>query len=108
MAVSPSMVTMTLLQSKPITTRLNVPASTRVVKSLIFEFPRVEGQTLSHEETLNQEVVEKTQEVLGMRPLLPLPRLTEAPVDVIAKLNKDRSSQRLRRVSRRLLVKLWS
>merc|ERR1719300_1113803 len=89
MAVSPSMVTMTLLQSKPISTRLNVPASTRVVKSLIFEFPRVEGQTLSHEETLNQEVVEKTQEVLGMRPLLPLPRLTEAPVDVIAKLNKE-------------------
>merc|ERR1719385_698595 len=88
-AVSPSMVTMTLLQSKPISSRMNVPASTRAVKSLIFEFPRVEGQTLSHEETLNQEVVEKTQEVLGMRPLLPLPRLTEAPVDVIAKLYKE-------------------
>merc|ERR1719204_3027115 len=80
---------MTLLQSKPISSRMNVPASTRVIKSLIFEFPRVEGQSLSHEETLNQEVVEKTQEVLGMRPLLPLPHLTEAPVDVIAKLNKE-------------------
>merc|ERR1719347_1327221 len=89
MAVSPSMVTITLLQSKPISSRMNVPASTRVIKSLIFEFPRVEGQSLSHEETLNQEVVEKTQEVLGTRPLLPLPRLTEAPVDVIAKLNKE-------------------
>ena len=83
------MVTITLLQSKPISSRMNVPASTRVIKSLIFEFPRVEGQSLSHEETLNQEVVEKTQEVLGMRPLLPLPHLTEAPVDVIAKLNKQ-------------------
>merc|ERR1719334_290635 len=80
---------MTLLQSKPISSRMNVPASTRVIKSLIFEFPRVEGQSLSHEETLNQEVVEKTQEVLGMRPLLPLPHLTEAPLDVIAKLNKE-------------------
>merc|ERR1719249_291818 len=89
MAVSPSMVTITLLQSKPISSRMNVPASTRVIKSLIYEFPRVEGQSLSHEETLNQEVVEKTQEVLGMRPLLPLPHLTEAPVDVIAKLNKE-------------------
>merc|ERR1719357_1511892 len=74
------MVSITLLQSKPISSRMNVPASTRVIKSLIFEFPRVEGQSLSHEETLNQEVVEKTQEVLGMRPLLPLPRLTEARV----------------------------
>ena len=83
------MVTITLLQSKPISSRMNVPASTRVIKSLIYEFPRVEGQSLSHEETLNQEVVEKTQEVLGMRPLLPLPHLTEAPVDVIAKLNKE-------------------
>merc|ERR1719300_1370377 len=107
-AVSPSMVTITLLQSKPISSRMNVPASTRVIKSLIFEFPRVEGQSLSHEETLNQEVVEKTQEVLGMRPLLPLPHLTEAPVDVIAKLNKEQVIPRLRRVSRRLLARLWS
>merc|ERR1719385_353261 len=112
MAVSPSMVTMTLLQSKPISTRLNVPASTRVVKSLIFEFPRVKGQTLSHEETLNQEVVEKTQEVLGMRPLLPLPRLTEAPVDVIAKLNKEqvipKIEEGIKKIAREVMESTYS
>merc|ERR1719347_1275204 len=89
MAVSPSMVTITLLQSKPISSRMNVPASTRVIKSLIFEFPRVEGQSLSHEETLNQEVVEKTQELLGLRPLMPQPGLTTAPHNLILDLNKE-------------------
>merc|ERR1712198_717329 len=111
-AVSPSMVTITLLQSKPISSRMNVPASTRVIKSLIFEFPRVEGQSLSHEETLNQEVVEKTQEVLGMRPLLPLPHLTEAPVDVIAKLNKEqvipKIEEGIKKIAREVMESTYS
>ena len=56
-SVSPSLVTLSLLKIKPISARLPVPATTKVIKSIVYGFP-VEEQQLS------QEVVEKTEELL--------------------------------------------
>ena len=85
-SVSPSQVTMSLLKVKAISTRFTVPMTTRVVKSLIFEFPRVEGRLAGEP---SQEVIERSEEVLGMRPILPMPTLTEAPHNVLIDLNKE-------------------
>merc|ERR1711962_553388 len=79
-STAPSMVTMSLLKVKSISARLNVPNTTRVVRSLVFEFPRVEGR-LAGEPT--QEVIERTEELLGMRPILPMPTLTQAPHNIV-------------------------
>merc|ERR1712121_60920 len=85
-STAPSMVTMSLLKVKSISARLNVPNTTRVVRSLVFEFPRVEGR-LAGEPT--QEVTERTEELLGMRPILPMPTLTQAPHNIVIDLNKE-------------------
>merc|ERR1719249_483721 len=77
---------MSLLKVKSISARLNVPNTTRVVRSLVFEFPRVEGR-LAGEPT--QEVIERTEELLGMRPILPMPTLTQAPHNIVIDLNKE-------------------
>jgi len=84
-ATSPSQVNMSLLKINNITSRLNVPSSVNVIKSLVFGYP---GQ-ISGEEQLNQEVVEKTEELMGMRPLLPQPGLTNAPHNIIMDLNME-------------------
>merc|ERR1712235_32684 len=49
-------------------------------------FPRVEGR-LAGEPT--QEVIERTEELLGMRPILPMPTLTQAPHNIVIDLNKE-------------------
>jgi len=87
-SVSPSQVTMSLLKVEPISARLPtlVPSITRVVKSLIFEFPRNEGRLAGEP---SQEVIERSEEILGMRPILPMPTLTEAPHNVLIDLNKE-------------------
>merc|ERR1712029_308341 len=56
--------------------------STKVIKSIVYGFP-VEEQQLS------QEIVEKTEELLGMRPLLPQPTLTQAPLNIVLNLPKE-------------------
>merc|ERR1712029_475626 len=56
--------------------------STKVIKSIVYGFP-VEEQQLS------QEIVEKTEELLGMRPLLPQPTLTQAPLNIVLDLPKE-------------------
>merc|ERR1719320_1811855 len=85
-SVSPSQVTMSLLKVKAISTRFTIPMTTRVVKSLIFEFPRLEGRLAGEP---SQEVIERSEEVLGMRPILPMPTLTEAPHNIVIDLNKE-------------------
>merc|ERR1719495_422262 len=81
-SVTPSLVTLSLLKIKPISARLPVPASTKVIKSIVYGFP-VEEQQLS------QEIVEKTEELLGMRPLLPQPALTQDPLNIVLDLPKE-------------------
>jgi len=81
-AVSPSQVTMSLLKIQPITTRLSVPATTKVVTSILYGYPVERHQ-------LNQEVVEKTEELIGMSPLLPQPTLTQAPHNILLNLPKE-------------------
>merc|ERR1712235_133768 len=68
-----------------ITSRLNVPTTTVTLKSLVYGYPLLGS---GHEE-LNQEIVEKTEELLGLRPLMPQPGLTTAPHNLILDLNKE-------------------
>jgi len=82
-AVSPSQVNLVLLNVKPIKSRLNVPTTTEVIKSIVYGFP-VEPQQLS------QEIVEKTEELIGMRPMLPQPTLTQAPHNILLSLPKEK------------------
>merc|ERR1711862_137036 len=69
MAVSPSQVNMSLLKIKPITSRMALPADTKTVNSIVYGFP-IEGQQIACEQGLNQEIVEKTEELMGFTPLL--------------------------------------
>merc|ERR1712235_50158 len=62
-ATSPSQVNMSLLKIRSITSRLNVPTTTVTLKSLVYGYPLLGS---GHEE-LNQEIVEKTEELLGLR-----------------------------------------
>jgi len=76
-----SKVIVELIKTKPITQRLPVPSSTKVIKSLIYAYPeQMSEQSLL---TVDQEVLRQTQEVLGVNPLLPQPGLTEAPKPLI-------------------------
>merc|ERR1719370_698136 len=74
---------MVLLKVKPITSRLNVPATTKVINSIVYGFPVMPQQ-------LNQEVVEKTEELMGLTPLLPQPTLTQAPHNILLRLPKEK------------------
>merc|ERR1712121_450516 len=53
-----------------------------VIKSIVYGFP-VEEQQLS------PEIVEKTDELLGLHPLLPQPTLTQAPLNIVLNLPKE-------------------
>merc|ERR1712042_271933 len=76
-----SQVIVELLETKPITQRLPVPSSTTVIKSLVYAYPeQMSEQTLS---TIDEEIVRETQEILGVRPVLPQPGLTEAPKSLL-------------------------
>jgi len=81
-SVSPSQVNLSLLKIKPISVRLSVPATTKIVKSIVYGYP-VEEQQLS------REIIEKTEELLGMHPLLPQPTLTQAPLNIVLNLPKE-------------------
>jgi len=79
--LSRSQVIVELLKTKPITQRLPVPSSTKVIKSLVYAYPeQMSEQSLS---TVDQEISRQTEEILGVRPLLPQPGLTEAPKSLI-------------------------
>jgi len=82
-SVSPSMVTLSLLKIKPISTRVSVPATTKVIKSIVYGYNGLEEQQLI------PKIVEKTEELLGMRPMLPQPALTQAPLDIVLNLPKE-------------------
>merc|ERR1711973_363452 len=73
------------MKIRSITSRLNVPTTTVTLKSLVYGYPILGS---GHEE-LNQEIVEKTEELLGLRPLMPQPGLTTAPHNLILDLNKE-------------------
>merc|ERR1712029_773667 len=70
-----------------ITARLTVPATTRIIKSIVYSFPL---EVTGEEQLLSQEIVEKTEEVIGMRPLLPQPTLVHAPHNVLLSLPKEK------------------
>jgi len=86
-AVSPSQVNMVLLKVRSITARLTVPATTRIIKSIVYSFPM---EVTGEEQLLSQEIVEKTEELIGMRPLLPQPTLVHAPHNVLLSLPKEK------------------
>merc|ERR1719175_222729 len=88
-AVSPSQVNMSLLKIKPITARMAVPAATITLKSIVYGFP-IEGQQIGGEQQLSQEIIEKTEELLGVTPLLPQPSLTQAPHNILLSLPKEK------------------
>merc|ERR1711970_239126 len=88
-AVSPSQVNMSLLKIKPITSRMALPADTKTISSIVYGFP-IEGQQVPGEQGLNQEIIEKTEELMGMTPLLPQPTLTQAPHNVLLSLPKEK------------------
>merc|ERR1719334_1606019 len=87
-AVSPSQVNMSLLKIKPITTRMAVPATTMTLKSIVYGFP-IEGQQIDAEQHLSQEIIDKTEELMGLTPLLPQPSLTQAPHNFLWSLPKE-------------------
>merc|ERR1712168_498970 len=86
-AVSPSQVNMVLLKVRSITARLTVPATTRIIKSIVYSFPM---EVTGEEQLLSQEIVERTEELIGMRPLLPQPTLVHAPHNVLLSLPKEK------------------
>merc|ERR1712121_390144 len=88
-AVSPSQVNMSLLKIQPIATRMAIPANTKTINSIVYGFP-IEGQQIAGEQMLSQEIVEKTEELMGLTPLLPQPTLTQAPHNVLLSLPKDK------------------
>merc|ERR1719381_477635 len=89
MAVSPSQVNMSLLKIKPITSRMALPAETKTINSIVYGFP-IEGQQTVGEQGLNQEIIKKTEELMGFTPLLPQPTLTQAPHNVLLTLPKEK------------------
>merc|ERR1719385_131139 len=89
MAVSPSQVNMSLLKIKPITSRMALPADTKTVNSIVYGFP-IEAQQTAGEQGLNQKIIKKTEELMGLTPLLPQPTLTQAPHDVLLSLPKEK------------------
>jgi len=88
MAVSQSQVNMFLLETKPITSRMSLPSTTRVVKSLVYGFPAVNGKVIG-EEDVSLEVSQKSEELFGVKPLLPQPSLYKAPHNLLMNLNKE-------------------
>merc|ERR1712111_108299 len=86
-AVSPSQVNMVLLKVRSITARLTVPATTRIINSIVYSFPM---EVTGEEQLLSQEIVERTEELIGMRPLLPQPTLVHAPHNVLLSLPKEK------------------
>merc|ERR1719365_573881 len=88
-AVSPSQVNLFLLNIKPVTARMNVPTATKTIKSIVYGFP-IEGQQITGEQQLSQEITEKTEEIMGLVPMLPQPTLTQAPHNVLLSLPKEK------------------
>merc|ERR1712121_559059 len=67
---------MSLLKIQPIATRMAIPANTKTINSIVYGFPIV-GQQIAGKQLLNQDIVEKTEELMGLTPLLPQPTLTQ-------------------------------
>merc|ERR1719385_564878 len=88
-AASPSQVNLFLLNIKPVTARMNVPTATKTIKSIVYGFP-IEGQQITGEQQLSQEITEKTDEIMGLVPMLPQPTLTRAPHNVLLILPKEK------------------
>merc|ERR1711962_180343 len=97
-----------LLKIRSITSRLNAPTTTVTLKSLVYGYP-VLGS--GHEE-LNQDIVEKTEELLGLRPLMPQPGLTTAPHNLILDLNKEqvipKIEEGIKKIAREVMESTYS
>jgi len=78
--VSMTKINLELLNIKSITQRLPVSANTRTIKSLVYSYPE---EIKSQESVLDTEIISQTEAVLGIRPVLPQPGLTEAPARVL-------------------------
>jgi len=74
-----SRVMMELLEMKTISSNymLPNPATSRCVKSLVYDYQRPPNQQLSN------EVVERTKAIIGVAPILPQPTLTGPPVSLM-------------------------
>merc|ERR1719370_2034875 len=86
-AVSPSQGNMALLKVRSITARLTVPATTRIIKSIVYSFPM---EVTGEEQLLSQKLLRRLEELIGMRPLLPQPTLVHAPHNVLLSLPKEK------------------
>merc|ERR1711962_1565931 len=67
---------------------MSLPSTTRVVKSLVYGFPAVNGKVIG-EEDVSLEVSQKSEELFGVKPLLPQPSLYKAPHNLLMNLNKE-------------------
>jgi len=72
--VANSLINLELLAVQPISQRLTVAPVTRTIKSLVYSYP----EEIQRSE-LSPEVVSESETILGIRPVLPQPGLTEAP-----------------------------
>jgi len=75
-----SKVVLELLESKPVTQRIPLAStsSTKLISSLVYAYPQQ-----ATEQTLDAEIVRQTEELQGVRPVLPQPGLIEAPLSLI-------------------------
>jgi len=73
-----SKVVLELLETKPVTQRISVPVTTQSITSLIYAYPQQ-----ATEQTLDAEIVRQTEEIQGVRPVLPQPGLIEAPMSLM-------------------------
>jgi len=74
-----SQINMELLKVKSISERLPLPSNTKEIKSLIYAYPeQTSGLT-----NIPEEIIRESESILGIRPVLPQPGLTEAPKTLI-------------------------
>ena len=72
---STTLINLDLVEVKPIKQRLPLPAVTKLIQTLIYQFPNQEllkGR-------LSEEIIKKSEQILGTVPVLPQPTLEEAP-----------------------------
>ena len=74
-----SRIMMELIKKQAITSQIQTPTSSRRETSLVYAYPEQKGL----ESQMDAQVVQKTHEILETRPVLPQPKLEEAPKTLI-------------------------
>merc|ERR1712061_642982 len=74
-----SRIMLELIRKQAITTPMPTPSASRKETTLVYTYP--EQREL--ESQMSSEVVQKTQQILGTKPVLPQPKLEEAPKTLI-------------------------